>query len=529
MAVDGVQILGDMKPGYESLLTDDALAFLATLHRWAEPTRRALMQARSNLRPWLDAGNVLDFPLETHAVRKGDWKISGTPADLQDRRVEITGPVDRKMVINALNSGAKCYMACFEDATAPSWDNMMEGQINLRDAVAGTISLEEKGKTYKLNDKTAVLIARPRGWHLPESHILIDGERIAGALFDFGLYFFWNARALLAKGSGPYFYLPKLEHYLEARMWNQVFTNAQSMLDLPIGTIKATVLIETLPAAYQADEILLELRDHIVALNCGRWDYIFSFIKTYRNNPDKVLPDRASVNMTVPFMADYAAHIVRTCHRRGAHAMGGMSAFIPVKNDDAANEKAFAAVRADKEREANLGHDGTWVAHPGLIGVAMEVFDRIMPTSNQLEKMPAGEVDAAALSTPAPGAKTRAGLDMNVNVGIGYIAAWLRGQGAVPLHNMMEDAATAEISRTQLWQWRNTGQRLDSGELVDAELLYKAIEEQLAVWKAAIGDNFFEAGRYADAAAIFTDLVLDEELALFLTNEAYDANFAPKR
>ncbi len=526
MSVAGIEVRGAMKPGYETILTQEALSFLALLHRRFEPTRQALLQAREERQRWVDRGNGMDFLPETAAVRAGDWKIKGTPADLQDRRVEITGPVDRKMVINALNSGAKCFMACFEDATAPTWENMVDGQVNLRDAAAGTISLEDKGKSYKLNDQTAVLIARPRGWHLPEAHVLIDGERLSGALFDFGLYFFHNARALLAKGSGPYFYLPKMEHHLEARLWAQVFIQAESLLGLPLGTIKATVLIETLPAAYQCDEILFELRDHIVALNCGRWDYIFSYIKTWRNDETKVLPDRAAVTMKSPFMAEYAAHVVRTCHRRGAHAMGGMSAFIPVKNDEAANEKAFAAVRADKEREATLGHDGTWVAHPGLVPVAMEVFDKLMPGPNQLDKLPAGEASAVALSTAPEGPKTKAGFDMNVNVGIGYIAAWLRGQGAVPLHNLMEDAATAEISRTQLWQWRVSGQTLDSGETVDAALVEKSVGEQLAVWKAEVGDNFYATGKYEEAAELFQLLVLHEQLVPFLTLPAYERWFA---
>ncbi|MFC3712448.1 malate synthase A [Sphingoaurantiacus capsulatus] len=526
MTVAGIEVRGAMKPGYETILTQEALSFLALLHRRFEPTRQALLQAREERQRWVDRGNGMDFLPETAAVRAGDWKIKGTPADLQDRRVEITGPIDRKMVINALNSGAKCFMACFEDATAPTWENMVDGQVNLRDAAAGTISLEDKGKSYSLNAETAVLIARPRGWHLPEAHVLIDGERLSGALFDFGLYFFHNARALLAKGSGPYFYLPKMEHHLEARLWTQVFIQAESLLGLPLGTIKATVLIETLPAAYQCDEILFELRDHIVALNCGRWDYIFSYIKTWRNDESKVLPDRAAVTMKSPFMAEYAAHVVRTCHRRGAHAMGGMSAFIPVKNDEAANEKAFAAVRADKEREATLGHDGTWVAHPGLVPVAKEVFDKLMPGPNQLDKLPAGEASAEALSTAPEGPKTKAGFDMNVNVGIGYIAAWLRGQGAVPLHNLMEDAATAEISRTQLWQWRVTGQALDSGETVDAALVEKSVGEQLAVWKAEVGDNFYATGKYEEAAELFRALVLHEQLVPFLTLPAYERWFA---
>jgi malate synthase len=526
VAVAGVTITGAMKPGYETILTDEALLFVANLHRLYEPTRQALLGARQNRQKWYDAGNPIDFPPETSAVRLGDWKVAGSPADLQDRRVEITGPVDRKMVINALNSGAKCYMACFEDASTPAWDIMVEGQINLRDAANGSISLEDKGKTYKLNDTIATLIARPRGWHLPEAHMVVDGKPVSGSLFDFGLYFFHNAKALIAKGSGPYFYLPKIEHYLEARLWNNVFVFAQSVLGLPVGTIKATVLIETLPGAFMADEILYELRDHIAALNCGRWDYIFSYIKTFRNDANHVLPDRAAVNMTVPFMRAYALHVIRTCHKRGAHAMGGMSAFIPVKNDEAANEKAFAAVRADKEREATDGCDGTWVAHPGLVGVAMEVFDRVMPGPNQLSKIPEGKVTAEELTTAPEGPKTLAGLSMNVNVGIAYIASWLRGVGAAPLHNMMEDAATAEISRTQLWQWRKVGAVLDTGETVDDALIECVVDEQMDVLKAEVGDNFFEAGKYREAADIFATLTLADELEAFLTLPAYARYFA---
>jgi len=526
VSVPGVTITGKMKPGYETILTDEAVLFVANLHRMYNQTRNALLAAREGRQRWYDAGNAVDFAPETAAIRLGDWKVAGSPADLQDRRVEITGPVDRKMVINALNSGAKCYMACFEDASTPAWDIMVEGQINLRDAANGSITLEDKGKSYKLNDKTATLIARPRGWHLPEAHMRVDGDAVSGSLFDFGLYFFHNAKALIARGSGPYFYLPKIEHYLEARLWNNVFVYAQSVLGLPLGTIKATVLIETLPGAFMADEILYELRDHIAALNCGRWDYIFSYIKTFRNDAAHVLPDRASVGMTSPFMRAYALHVIRTCHRRGAHAMGGMSAFIPVKGDDAANDKAFAAVRADKEREANDGCDGTWVAHPGLVGVAMEVFDRVMPGPNQLDKIPAGQATAEEMTTAPAGPKTLAGLSMNVNVGIGYIASWLRGVGAAPLHNMMEDAATAEISRTQLWQWRKTGAKLDSGELVNDALITRTVAEQMAVLKAEVGDNFFNAGKFNEAAEIFETLTLADELEPFLTLPAYARYFA---
>ncbi len=521
MTATGIRIRGEMKQGYEAILSEPALAFVAQLHRMYEPTRQSLLKAREQRLRWWAEGNAMDFAPETSSVRDGDWKISGTPADLQDRRVEITGPCDRKMVINALNSGARCFMACLEDATSPTWHNVVDGQINLRDAVHRTITLEDKGKSYKLNDKTAVLICRLRGWHLPEAHIEVDGEEVAGAIVDFGLYFFHNARQLIANGSGPYFYLPKLEHYLEARLWNNIFVTAQSILGLPVGTIKSTVLIETLPGAFMADEILFELRDHIVALNCGRWDYIFSYIKSLAHDPTKVLPDRAQVTMAVPFMANYAAHVVRTCHRRGAHAMGGMSAFIPVKDDEAKNEAAFAAVKADKEREATLGHDGTWVAHPGLVPVALEVFDRLMPGANQLDKMPDGETTAEDLTTPNEGSVTAAGMAMNVNVAIGYIAAWLRGQGAVPLHNMMEDAATAEISRAQLWQWRTHGVKLDDGHTVTASLINDEIKNQLAVWKVSVGDNFFATGHYTEAATILSDLVTARHLPDFLTTPTY--------
>ncbi|KPF73702.1 malate synthase [alpha proteobacterium AAP81b] len=527
MTNDGIEVRGALQPGYESILTPAALAFVAQLHRMYEPTRRSLLNAREHHQAWYDAGNAIDFPPETSAIRADPlWKVRPAPADLQDRRVEITGPCDRKMVINALNSGAKCFMACLEDASAPTWDVMVQGQINLRDAAAGTITLEDKGKSYKLNDETAVLICRPRGWHLDEAHLIVDGERVSGAIFDFGLYAFHNARALVARGTGPYFYLPKMEHYLEARLWNNIFVTAQSMLDLPIGTIRATCLIETLPGAFMAEEILYELREHIVALNCGRWDYIFSYIKTFRNDKSRVLPDRVAVAMTVPFMAEYVRHVIRTCHKRGAHAMGGMSAFIPVKDDEAANAKAFAAVRADKEREASLGHDGTWVAHPGLVPVAREVFDRLMPGPNQLHVIPEGTASAEALTAAPAGPKTLAGLTNNINVGLGYIAAWLRGQGAVPLHNLMEDAATAEISRTQLWQWRTAGVVLDSGEAVDAELIERVTDEQLDVWKAQVGDNFFATGKYLEAADIFRTLVLADRLEAFLTLPAYERYFA---
>ncbi len=527
MTSPSIQITGNLKPGFADILTPEALTFLAALHRHFDARRIQRLEAREALQAQLDSGAAtLDFLPDTASIRGGNWKIGSIPADLADRRVEITGPVDRKMVINALNCGAKCFMACFEDASAPTWQNMIDGQINLRDAAHGTITLEDKGKSYKLNTETATLIARPRGWHLLEKHILVDGAPMAGALVDFGLYFFHNAKALIAKGSGPYFYLPKMEHYLEAALWNDVFICAQSMLGLPVGTIKCTVLIETLPAAFQTEEILWALRAHIVALNCGRWDYIFSYIKRQRTDATKVLPDRAAVTMTVPFMRNYALHTIRTCHMHGAHAMGGMSAFIPVKNDDAKNTAAFESVRKDKEREATDGHDGTWVAHPGLVPVAMEVFNRIMPNANQHNKMPDIHVTAADLLTACDGPKTLAGLAMNINVGIGYIASWLRGVGAAPLHNLMEDAATAEISRTQIWQWRKTGTKLDSGELVDEALIGQQVAEQLEVWRRDVGDNFFQAGKYSEGATLLLDMMLADNCPEFLTLPAYDQYFA---
>jgi malate synthase len=523
MTNNSITLTAALKPGFESILTPDALAFLSELHRRFDGKRQKHLAAREALQTKLDSGEAhLDFLAETDSIRGGAWQIGPVPADLQDRRVEITGPVDRKMVINALNCGAKCYMACFEDASTPMWDIMIEGQINLRDANAKTITLEDKGKSYKLNDQTATLIARPRGWHLLEKHILVDGAPMAGALVDFGLYFFHNAKQLIANGSGPYFYLPKMEHWKEAKLWNDVFIYAQSYLGLPVGTIKATVLIETLPAAFQTEEILWALREHIVALNCGRWDYIFSYIKRQRKDPAKILPDRASVTMTAPFMRKYSLHVIKTCHQHGAHAMGGMSAFIPVKNDEAKNAAAFEQVRTDKTREATDGHDGTWVAHPGLVPVALAVFNALMPTPSQRHKIPDIQVTAADLTTAIAGPKTLAGVSMNINVGIGYIASWLRGQGAAPLHNLMEDAATAEISRTQLWQWLNHHVVLDSGETVTAALIDTVIAAQLEVWKADVGDNFFATGKFAEAADLFGEMILAKDCPEFLTLPAYD-------
>ena len=439
----GIEINGPAVPGLAEILTDEACAFVAMLERRFGDERRRLLEARAAFQARIDAGESPAFRPDTKAIREGDWTIAGTPADLADRRVEITGPVDRKMIINALNCGASCFMADFEDAASPTWEAMIAGQANLRDAARGTIAMTDpsSGKSYALGDETATLIVRPRGWHLEEAHLLVDGRPASASLFDFGLYFFHNAAELHANGTGPYFYLPKLEHYEEAALWNAVFVAAQEELGLPIGTIKATVLIETITAAFEMDEILHALKDHIVGLNCGRWDYIFSVIKTFRNRPDWVLPDRSLVTMTQPFMRAYSRLLIKTCHRRGAHAMGGMAAQIPIKGDDAANEQAFGKVRADKEREAGDGHDGTWVAHPGLVPVAREVFDRLMPEDNQVSRQ-LGNVtvtEADLLAVPK-GELTEEGLRNNIRVAIQYIEAWLAGRGAVPLYNLMEDA-----------------------------------------------------------------------------------------
>jgi malate synthase len=452
----GIQITGRLKPGYERVLTPEALAFAVELHCKFGAERRRLLERRAELQARLDQGWKPDFLAETKSVREADWTVAPLPKDLLDRRVEITGPTDRKMVINALNSGANVFMADFEDATTPTWDNLIEGLINLSDAIAGTIGFEDPatGRRYALGDKIATLLVRPRGWHLPERHVTVDSEPISGALFDFGLFFFHNAKPLLAKGSGPYFYLPKLESHLEARLWNEVFLHAQAKLGVPRGSIKATVLIETIMAAFEMDEILYELREHSSGLNCGRWDYIYSFIKKFAADPKAVMPDRGQVTMTAHFLRSYSLALIKTCHRRKVHAMGGMAAQIPIRNDAEANAQAMEKVRADKLREAGDGHDGTWVAHPGLVALAKEVFDRQMPGPHQIARQRQDVIVTAADLLKVPeGTITEAGLRQNINVGIGYLEAWLRGTGCVPLYNLMEDAATAEISRAQIWQW----------------------------------------------------------------------------
>jgi malate synthase len=509
-----------MEFGYARVLSPDALQFLANLHRRFDPERRRLLAAREAVQDKLDHGALLDFLPETAHIREGNWTITGTPVDLSDRRVEITGPVDRKMVINALNSGAKVFMADFEDATSPTWRNLIEGQINLMDWAINALAYNdpETGKAYRLKDKIATLLVRPRGLHLPEAHLSVDGEPMAGAFFDFGLFFFHNAKAALRRGTGPYFYLPKLEHHLEAKLWNDVFVYAQQALGIPVGTIKATVLIETITAAFQMDEILYALRDHIVGLNCGRWDYIFSFIKRFRNRPEFLLPDRAQVTMDKAFLRAYSLLLIKTCHRRGAHAMGGMAAQIPIKGDEKANAEALSRVRADKEREAKDGHDGTWVAHPGLVPVAQEVFDRLMPGPNQLDKRREDvTISAADLLRVPEGTRTEEGFRHCIRVGVQYLEAWLRGVGCVPLYNLMEDAATAEICRSQIWQWIKFGARLEDGRTVDAKLFGTLLDEEMAKLKALPGK-----AKLSEAVALFSAMSTAERFEEFLTLPAYE-------
>jgi malate synthase len=520
--VHGIQLPEEQPNLYDRILTPAALGFVAHLHRKYEARRRTLMGARAERQKKLDAGETYAFLPETRSIRDGEWTIAPVPADLQDRRVEITGPVERKMVINALNSGASTFMADFEDSLTPTWDNVLRGQINLRQAIDRTIGYKSpEGKSYELNEKTATLIVRPRGWHLLESHMLVDGDPVSAALFDFGLYFFHNAEKLVANGSAPYFYLPKIESHLEARLWDHVFNEAECRMGLPRGTIKATVLIETLPAAFEMDEILYELRDHSAGLNCGRWDYIFSCIKKLRRH-DFVLADRAQVTMTSGFLRAYCQLLVKTCHRRNAHAMGGMAAQIPIKGDAQANDAAIAKVVADKEREANDGFDGTWVAHPGLVPVAKAVFDRIMPRPNQLDRDRSDvRVKAADLLAFAPQAPiTEAGLRTNINVSLQYIGSWLAGNGCVPINHLMEDAATAEISRSQVWQWiRSPRGVLDDGRKVTLDLFRELLAAELRKVSAMPGAA---ALRCDEAAWLLDRLVSSDEFVEFLTEPAYE-------
>ena len=520
----GIEVVGKLKEGYETVLTQEALVFLGKLHKRFGKDRHRLLKMRTEKQKRLLGGEKLQFLQETEHIRNGTWEVSPVPPDLQDRRVEITGPTDRKMIIHALNSGAKVFMADLEDATSPTWSNVIEGQIHLRNAVNRTIDFTgENGKEYKLNEKVATLVVRPRGWHLGEKHVRVNGEKMSASLFDFGLYFFHNAKQLLANGSGPYFYLPKLEGYLEARLWNDVFCFAQDELGIPRGTIKATVLIETITAAFEMDEILYELKDHAAGLNCGRWDYIFSFIKKFRNKPGFYLPDRSLVTMAVPFMRAYTQLVVKTCHKRNCHAIGGMAAQIPVKNDDRANVEAFAKVKEDKLREVIDGHDGTWVAHPALVPVALEIFNEHMKEENQLaNKREDVSVTAEDLVAIPEGYITEEGLRKNIHVGMEYIASWLDGKGAVPIFHLMEDAATAEISRSQVWQWvRQPEAKLKDGKDIDLSLVKMLVEEEKLAIERKVGDKHFSEGKLEQAQELFLRLVVDDSFVDFLTLPAY--------
>jgi malate synthase len=522
----GVEILGPITDAQAEILSPEAIAFFAALHREFNPRRLRLLKQRQLRQDIIDRGQMPGFLPETRAVREGKWQVLPVPEDLQNRRVEITGPVDRKMVINGLNSGANCFMADFEDAHSPTWEGTLDGQINLRDAVRSTIEYASpEGKRYRLNNPVATLLVRPRGWHLPEKHVLVDGEHASASLFDFALYFFHNARYRAMHDLGTYFYLPKLEHYLEARLWNDVFVRAEQLLDIPQGTIKATVLIEHILAAFQMEEILFELRHHCAGLNCGRWDYLFSYIKKFARKSEFIVPDRAQVTMTTPFMRAYTLNCIKTCHKRGTFAMGGMTAYIPVKSDPEANERALAKVREDKRREATDGHDGTWVAHPGLVQIAREEFDTVLGEKpNQIERQLADiNVTAEQLVEVPRGRITEEGLRTNIRVGIQYLEAWLSGVGCVPLYNLMEDAATAEISRTQVWQWlHNPRGVLEDGRKVTLPLVRQLVAEELNRIRAERGEERFQNGLFPEATHLFEELVTSDTLEEFLTLKAYD-------
>jgi malate synthase len=525
MSTAEYRILAPLAPGYDEILTDEAMQFVAELARRFGPHIEELLQARVGRQAEIDAGKMPDFLPQTRQIRESEWRVGEIPADLNDRRVEITGPVDRKMVINALNSGAKVFMADFEDSLTPTWDNVVQGQINLRDAVRRTIGFTSpEGKQYQLNEKVATLIVRPRGWHLVEKHVEVDGKPVPGGLFDFGLYLFHNHQATKDIGSGPYYYLPKLENHLEARLWTEVFEFAENRLGLAHGTIKCTVLIETILAAFEIDEILYVLKDYIVGLNCGRWDYIFSVIKKFARFPEFTMPDRHHVTMTTHFLRSYSQLVIKTCHRRGAFAIGGMAAQIPIKNDPAANDSAIAKVVADKEREAGDGHDGTWVAHPGLVPVAMGVFDEHMKGPNQLDRLRRDvEVGAADLLKVPEGEITEAGLRNNIAVGIQYMASWLGGNGCVPIYNLMEDAATAEISRAQIWQWiRHPQGVLADGRRVTYEMYEQLRDEELSKIRDGVGEEAFSAGNYREAAGLLDRITREETFTDFLTLVAYE-------
>jgi malate synthase len=521
--IPNLEIIGKTKPEYAQVLTPEALRFIAALNSKFNQTRLELLARRQERQLEINAGKKPTFPDETKAIRAADWKVATCPKDLEDRRVEITGPVERKMMINALNSGAKVFMADLEDSLSPTWSNVVEGQICLREAVRRTLTFTSpEGKGYKLNDEIAVLIVRPRGWHLTEDHVLMEGKPVSASLFDFGLYFFHNAKELVARGSGPYFYLPKMENYLEARLWNDVFTFAQEQLGVPNGTIRATALLETILAAFEMEEILYELRDHASGLNAGRWDYIFSVIKKFSNFSEYVLPDRALVTMKVPFMRAYCDLLVHTCHKRGAHAMGGMAAFIPSRKDAEINKVAMAKVTEDKERETTQGFDGTWVAHPDLVPLAKQVFDAHLgsrPNQKDFLREDVSVESKQLIDVSIMGSTiSEVGFRNNINVALQYIESWLRGVGAAAIHNLMEDAATAEISRAQLWQWIKNEEKLGDGRLITKELYSEMAAEELAL----LGPGGASGGRFADAAKILNDLVLNEHFVEFLTIPAYE-------
>ena len=519
-----LQFTKEVKDYYPEILTDGALEFLVALHKKFNKGRLQLLEKRIRRQARFDSGIFPTFPKETEQTRTSDWKVSYIPEDLQDRRVEITGPVERKMVINALNSDAKTFMADFEDSNAPSWSNCIEGQKNLIDAINGTIYYydSKREKEYSLNETTTVLLVRPRGLHLNERHLTINGEKAAGSLVDFGLFVYHNARTLMQKGSAPYFYLPKLEHYLEARWWDEVFTVAEEYLGVPVGTFKATVLIETITASFQLDEIIYELKNHIVGLNCGRWDYIFSYIKKFRNHPEFILPNRDQVGMTAPFMDAYSKLVIQRCHKRGIHAMGGMAAQIPIKDNPVANQAALEKVRLDKEREVKNGHDGTWVAHPALVKIAMDEFDKHMQEPNQLHVLRENDtITESDLITVPEGTITEEGIRKNMNVGVLYLEAWLRGNGCVALYNLMEDAATAEISRTQIWQWRKYNVLLEDGRRFTDELYTRIFEEEVTKIKHLIGEGNLNNTKFEKAFELFDELVRAREFQEFLTSRAY--------
>lgn len=522
---NGIQVMAQVPKEFRRIITSEALEFIGKLAREFEPRRRELLQNRQKAQALVDSGQLPDFLPETESIRQSEWKIAPVPDDLRNRRVEITGPVDRKMIINALNCGAGTFMADFEDSHSPTWSNTIQGQINLCDAVNRTITyIAPEGKKYQLNDTIATLMVRPRGWHLVEKHVTVDGDPISAGIFDFGLYFYHNVRNLLSRGTGPYYYLPKMESHLEARLWNDIFVRAQDILGIAQGTIKATVLIETLPAAFEMDEIIFELRDHMAGLNCGRWDYIFSFIKRFRNIPAYLFPDRSQITMTRHCMHSYSLLAIKTCHRRGAHAIGGMAAQIPIKDDPEANENALQKVREDKIREAHDGHDGTWVAHPGLVAIAREEFDRAMPGPNQIDKLREDvRISSSDILKLPEGTISEHGLWLNVSVGLRYLAAWLSGIGSVPIYNLMEDAATAEISRTQLWQWVHHPKGiLEDGRKITLDLFRSILEKDLKQIKDDLGEKAFNEGNYEIAADILNKIVSSPGLDDFLTLRAYE-------